>query len=99
MLIIRILLISAQLRSRAIPARTTTPPPIKTPTRSSTHGRRGTRSTAAPLTLLPIASMLGAAIATTASASARSVRVYLVIAVSAYINIVCEQVTNIAKDI
>jgi hypothetical protein len=63
------------------------------------YGYRGTRSTAAPLTLLPIASILGAAITTTASASTGSVRVYLAIAVSARINIVCKQVTNIVKDV
>jgi hypothetical protein len=74
-------------------------PLIKTPTYSSTHGRRGTRSTTAPLTLLPIASILGTAITTTASASAGSIRVYLAIAISIYINIVYKRVTNIAKDI
>ena len=65
-----------------------TSPPIKTPTYSSTHGRRGTRSTAAPLTLSPIASTSGAAIAATTSASAGSIRVYLAIAISTRINIV-----------
>jgi hypothetical protein len=73
-----------------MPPPTKTSPPIKTPTYSSTHGRRGTRSTAAPLTLLPIASTLNTTIAATTSASTGSVRVYLVIAISARINIVCE---------
>jgi len=63
-------------------------PPIKTPTYSSTHSRRVTRSTAAPLTLLPITSTLGAAITVTTFASTESVRVYLAITVSIYINIV-----------
>jgi len=52
------------------------------------RGYRGTRFTAAPPTLLPIASTPGAAIATTASASTESVRVYLVIAISTRVNIV-----------
>jgi len=43
--------------------------------------------------------MLGAAITAAASAGIGSVRVYLIIAVSACINIVYEQVTNMAKDI
>ena len=104
-LIIRILLISAQLYSRTIPAYTTTPPPtktsppIKTPTYSSTHGRRGTRSTAAPLALSPITSTLGTTITATTSASAGSVWVYLVIAISTRINIVYKRVTNMVKDI
>ena len=76
-----------------------TSPPIKTPTYSSTYGRRGTRSTAAPLTLSPIASTLGTTIAATASTSTRSIRVYLAIAVSTRINIVYKRVTNIARDV
>ena len=80
------------------PPPTKTFPPIKTPTYSGMRGRRGTRSTATPLTLLPIASIPGATI-TAASASTESVRVYLVIAISVYINIVYKQVTNMAKDI
>ena len=82
-----------------MPPPTKTSPPIKTPTYSSTHSRRGTRSTAAPLTLLLIASTLGTAITATASASTGSVGVYLVIAVSTRINIVRKRVTDIAKDI
>jgi len=81
------------------PPPTKTSLPIKTPTYSSTRGRRGTRSTAAPLTLLLIASTLGAAIATTASASMESIRVYLAIAISARIDIVYKRVTNMAKDV
>ena len=71
-----------------MPPPTKTSPPIKTPTCSSTYSRRGSRSTAAPLTLLLITSTLGAAITATASASIESVRVYLAITVSVYINIV-----------
>ena len=71
---------------------------IKTPTRSNIYGRRGTRSTTAPLTLLLIAGTLGTAVTAAASASAGSIRVYLAIAISTYINIVYKQVTNIAKD-
>jgi len=76
-----------------------TSPPIKTPTCSSICGYRGTCSAATSLTLLLIASTLGAAITATAFASMESIRVYLVIAVSVYINIVCKQVTNIVKDV
>jgi len=43
--------------------------------------------------------MLDAAIATTTSASTRSIRVYLVIAIFIYINIVYKRVTNIVKDV
>ena len=82
-----------------MPPPTKTPPPIKTPTYSSTHGHRGTRSTAAPLTLSLITSILGTTITATASTSTRSVRVYLAIAISTRINIVYKWVTNIAKDI
>jgi hypothetical protein len=63
------------------------------------YGRRGTRSTAASLTLSLIASTPGTAVAATAFASTGSVRVYLVITVSIRINIVYKRVTNIAKDI
>jgi len=82
-----------------MPPPTKTSPPIKTPTYSSIYSRRGTRSTTAPLTLSLIASTLGAAITATTSAGAGSVRVYLVITISAYINIVCKRVTNIVKDV
>jgi cell division septum initiation protein DivIVA len=50
-----------------------------------------------PLTLLPIASILGGG--TAAAASTEYIRVYLAIAVSAYINIVYKRVTDIVKDI
>ena len=82
-----------------MPSPTKTSLPIKTPTYSSMRGRRGTRSTAAPLTLLPITSTPGASITTAASTSTRSIRVYLVITISIRINIVYKRVTNIAKDI
>ena len=78
---------------------TKTSPPIKTPTYSNTRGRKGTRSTTAPLTLLPIASTPGTTITATAFASIESVRVYLAITISARINIVYKRVTNIAKDV
>ena len=80
------------------PPPTKTSPPIKTPTRSSMRGRRGTRSAAAP-TLLPITSTPGAAVTAAASAGIESIGVYLAIAISARINIVYKQVTNIVKDI
>jgi len=54
------------------------------------HSRRGTRSTTAPLALLPIASTPDTTITATASASTGSIRVYLVIAISTRINIVCK---------
>ena len=71
-----------------MPPPTKTSPPIKTPTYSSMHGRRGTCSTTAPLILSPIASTLGATITTTTSAGTGSIRVYLVITISTRINIV-----------
>ena len=52
------------------------------------RSRRGTYSTIAPLTLLPITSTPGATITAAASASTESIRVYLVIAISARVNIV-----------
>jgi len=67
---------------------TKTSPPIKTPTRSSTRGRRGTCSAATPLTLLLIAGTLGTIIAAAVSAGTGSVGVYLAIAVSVCIDIV-----------
>ena len=74
-------------------------PPIRTPTYSSIYSRRGTHSTAAPLTLSLITSTPSTTITTTASAGTRSIRVYLAIAISTCINIVYKRVTNIAKDI
>ena len=73
------------------------PSPTKTPTCSSTCNRRGTRSAITPLILSPIASTPGNI--TAAAAGTEYIGVYLVIAVSAYINIVHKRVTNIAKDI
>ena len=61
------------------------PPPIKTLTCSNTHGCRGTYPTIASLTILPIAGMLGAITTTT---NTEYIRVYLAIAISAYVNIV-----------
>jgi len=61
---------------------------------------RGTRSTAAPLTLLLIPSTPNAiSSATAAPASTENIKVYLAITVSVYINIVYKQVTEIAKDV
>ena len=106
MLIIRILLISAQLYTHTIPAcittlppPTKTSPPTKTPTYSSTHGRRVTRSTVTP-TLSPIASTLTATAATTTtSASTQYVKGYLAVAIFIYIDMVYKKVTNIVKNI
>ena len=81
------------------PPPTKTSPPIKTPTYSSTRGRRGTYSAAAPLTLLPITSTLSTTVTATASTSIESIGVYSAITVSIYINIVYKWVTKIAKDI
>ena len=50
------------------------------------YSYKGTYSTATPLTLLLIASTLGAAVTAAASTSTGSIRVYLAIAVSARIN-------------
>ena len=63
------------------------------------RGRRGTCSAAAPLTFLLITSTPGTAVAATTSAGTESVRVYLAIAISACINIVCKRVADIVKDI
>jgi len=83
-----------------MPPPTKTSPLIKTPTYSNTYSRKGTRSTTTtPLTFTLIASTLGAAITTTASASTGSIRVYLIITVSIYVNMVYKRVTNIVKDI
>ena len=78
---------------------TKTSPPIKTPTCSSMYGYRGIYFIAAHLTLLPIASMLDATIATTASGGTGSIGVYSVIAISVCIDIVCKWVTDMVKDI
>ena len=97
-LIIQILLISAQFCTCTIFTYTTTfPPLIKTPTCSSTRNRGSTRSTITPLTLLPIANTPGSNSA--AAASTEYVGVYLAITISIHINIVYKRVTNIAKNI
>ena len=51
----------------------------------------------APPTLLPIAGTLGGS--GTAAAGIEYVGVYLAIAISIHVNIVCKRVTDIAKDI
>ena len=63
------------------------------------YSRRGTCFTATPPTLSPIAGTPGTTIAVTASTSTGSIRVYLAMAISARINIVYKQITDIAKDI
>ena len=72
--------------------------PIKTPICSSIYNRGGICFTVALLTLSPITDTLGGG-GSGAATGTEYVGVYLVIAVSAYINIVCERVTNIVKDI
>ena len=61
---------------------------IKTFTYSSIYSYRGTYFTATPLTLLPIASTLSTTITAAASASTKSIRVYLAITISMHIDIV-----------
>ena len=79
---------------------TKTSPPIKTPTRSNIHDRKSTHSAVTPLTLLPIAGMLGTTAATTATSfSTGNVGVYSAIAISAWVDIICKRVTNIVKDV
>ena len=98
-LIIRILLISAQLYTYTIPPLETSPS-FKTLTYSNIRSHRGTCSTAAPSTLLLIYSTPSTAASTaTAFAGTESVGVYLAIAVSTRVNIVRKQVTKIAKDV
>ncbi len=72
------------------------PSPTKTPTRSSTRNRGGTRSAVAPPTLSPIAGTPGGA---AAAAGTEYIGVYSAIAVSARVDIVRERVTDIAKDV
>jgi len=72
------------------------PSPTKTPTRSSTRNRGGTRSAVTPPTLSLIASMPGGAAAAT---GIEYVGVYSAITVSVYVDIVYKRVTDIAKDI
>ena len=73
------------------------PPPIKTPTYSSTCNCRGICSTVTPPTLLPITATPGSAAA--ATTNTEYVGVYSAIAISVYIDIVYKRVTDIAKDI
>jgi len=75
-------------------------PSPKTPTYSNMHSYKGIHSTAAPPTLLLIPSTPSTAFSTiTTPTSTENVRVYLAIAVSAYIDIVYKWVTKIAKDV
>ena len=97
-LIIRILLIFIQLYSGITPSLKTSPPP-KTFTCSNTRSRKGIRFTA-PFTLLLIPNTPSTAFSTTITpASVKNIKVYLVIAISTRVNIVCKRVTKIAKDI
>ena len=63
------------------------------------YSYRGTRFAITPLTLLLIASMPGATVAFTASASMEFIRVYSAIAVSVCINIVYKWVAELVKGI
>jgi hypothetical protein len=64
------------------------------------RSRKGIRSVAAPPTLSLIPSTPDAASSTTVTpTSTENVRVYLVIAVSARVNIVCKQVAKVVKDV
>ena len=63
------------------------------------RSRKGTRSVAAPPTLLLIPSTPSAASSTITPTSIENIRVYLVIAVSARVNIVYKRVAKVVKDI
>ncbi len=64
------------------------------------RSRKGTRSIATPPTLLLIPSTPSAASSTTITpTSIENVRVYLVITVSVYVNIVYKRVAKVVKDI
>ena len=76
-----------------------TSPPIKTPTRGSIYGCRVTHSTITSILLPIVSTPAAAAITATASASTQYVGGYSAVAVSARVDMVREQVTDIAKDI
>ena len=78
---------SAQLYTYTIPPLETSPP-SKTPTYSNIRSRKGTRSVAAPPTLLLISRMPSAASGTVTPASIENVKVYLAIAISIHVDIV-----------
>ena len=63
------------------------------------RSRKGTRSVAAPPTLLLIPSTPSTASSTITPTSTENIRVYLVITVSVYINIVYKRVAGVVKDI
>ena len=63
------------------------------------HSYRGTRSAAAPPTLLLIPSTPSTASSTITPTSIENIRVYLVIAISARVNIVYKWVAKVVKDI
>jgi hypothetical protein len=63
------------------------------------HSRRGTRSAAAPPTLSLIPGTPSAASSTVTPAGTENVGVYSAIAVSARVDIVCERVAEVAKDV
>src|SRR5882757_5227468 len=64
------------------------------------RSRKGTRSIATPPTLLLIPSTPSAASSTTVTpTSTENIRVYLVIAISIYVNIVYKRVAKVVKDV
>jgi hypothetical protein len=60
---------------------------------------KGTRSVTAPPTLLLIPSIPSTASSTITPASTENIRVYLVIAISARVNIVYKRVAKVVKDV
>ena len=76
-----------------------TSPPPKTPTYSDIYSRKGTRSIAAPSTLLLIPSIPSAISSTITPTSTENIRVYLVITISARVNIVYKRVAKVVKDV
>ena len=75
------------------------PPPIKTLICSSRRNCKDICFNITPPTLLPITGTLGGGGSSSTAANMEYIRVYLVIAISVYINIVYKRVINIAKDI
>ena len=98
MLIIRILLISAQLCSRTTTPLKTSPPP-KTPTYSNTRSRKDIFSIATPFTLLLIPGTPSTTFSTITSTSTENIGVYLAITVFTHVNIVYKRVAEVVKDI
>ena len=63
------------------------------------RSRKGTRSIAAPPTLLLIPSIPSTTSSTITPTSTENIRVYLAITISVYINIVYKRVAKVVKDI